>query len=380
MGRFMKFRADALFTGYEMLAGTDRVLILNEDGRVEGIVPNDTAGEEVLQLSGTLCPGFINAHCHLELSHLKNRIAEGIGMADFIAEVMKSRTAPEDVKLQAMKDTEAEMIQNGIVAVGDICNTPDSVPVKLQSGLSFYNFIEATGFVPATANTRFNQAVDLYTQFREHNDNCSISPHAPYSVSPELFELIFSLQQTVVTMHNQESKAEGDFYRLKSGSLLRIYEQLGIDLSFFSATGKNSLQSVAHHFKNTDSLVLVHNCFTGREDLALLRGMNTHFCLCPNANSYIGNPLPDIDLLLNSGMNICLGTDSLASNHQLSIWSELQTIQRQFPHTGIETLLQWATLNGARALNMDDEKGSFEQGKTPGVVLIDDQQQIQRLV
>ena len=95
------------------------------------------------------------------------------------------------------------------------------------------------------------------------------------------------------------------------------------------------------------------------------------FCLCPNANLYISGLLPDPDLLLRYNSVIVVGTDSLASNHQLCILEELKTLQRQFPSVATATLLQWATLNGARALQLDGVLGSFEPGKQPGVVLIE---------
>jgi cytosine/adenosine deaminase-related metal-dependent hydrolase len=102
----------------------------------------------------------------------------------------------------------------------------------------------------------------------------------------------------------------------------------------------------------------------------------TFYCLCPNANLYISNVLPDIHLLMKEQCNIVLGTDSLASNHQLSIAEEIKTIQNNFPGISLETMLQWATINGARALQMDDTLGSFEKGKQPGVLLLECNDQI----
>jgi aminodeoxyfutalosine deaminase len=392
MGAFVKYKADAIFNGHELLPGNDLVLVLEQNGRVEGIMPTATAGDDVRVLNGMLLPGLVNAHCHLELSHLKGRIATGTGMTDFLLKVIGSREENEAIKLQAMKNAETEMWQNGIVAVGDICNTADGFSIKQSSPLHYYNFIEVTGFVPATANKRYEDAMKLLLQYQMLNGHCSISPHAPYSVSPELFSLIFSQPQSVVTMHNQESEAETDFFVSKTGSLLQLYERLGIDLSFFNASGKSSLQTALPYFKNMESLLLVHDCFTDKKDVDALvsfgqanpvgqvnpvgqatnRGWGNSFCICPNANKYIGNPLPDIDMLLETGMNICLGTDSLASNHTLSIWEEVKAIQKHFPHIPLEILLRWATLNGAKALKMDNQLGSFEKGKMPGVVLVDD--------
>jgi cytosine/adenosine deaminase-related metal-dependent hydrolase len=95
------------------------------------------------------------------------------------------------------------------------------------------------------------------------------------------------------------------------------------------------------------------------------------WCLCPNANRYIENTLPNIPLLLQANCTITLGTDSLASNHQLSLISEIQTIHQAYPEIPLSEMLHWATINGAKALNRSSQLGSFEIGKKPGLVLIE---------
>jgi len=121
-------------------------------------------------------------------------------------------------------------------------------------------------------------------------------------------------------------------------------------------------------------LLLVHNTFTEKSDLGELRKNrpleNTWFALCPNSNLYIENQLPPIPLFQKEGLNICLGTDSLASNHQLSILAEMITIQQNFHEIELTELLTWATLNGAEALGINKDFGSFETGKKPGINLI----------
>ena len=97
---------------------------------------------------------------------------------------------------------------------------------------------------------------------------------------------------------------------------------------------------------------------------------SVYFCLCPNANLYIGNGLPNVPLLRNSGYPLVLGTDSLASNSKLSIWEEIQTLRKAFVHLPLGDFLRWATYNGACALGLQDQLGSFEKGKKPGVIEI----------
>ena len=385
---YRKFRADQLFTGDRLLPNS-HVLITNEEGVIESIVPSPDAGGDVLELKGILSPGFINCHCHLELSHLKGTIRKNTGMTDFILNVVNERHHAKEIIVSAIEAAENEMLQNGIVATGDICNTDFTLAQKKKGRMHYHNFIEVSGFSPSIAGDRFATSVAFFNAFAQQYalpvESNSIVPHAPYSVSPELFQTITNFPGNhILTMHSQESLAEEHLFKDKRGDFLRLYEQMNIDLSFFNASGKTSLQTVLPYFKKNQTLILVHNVTTSEKDInnlsassfllpapgSRLPAHHLYFCVCPNANLYIGNGLPDIDLLMSSGYPIVLGTDSLASNHQLSILNEIRTVQKQFPHIELTQLLQWATINGAKALQLDEMLGSFEKGKRPRVLLI----------
>ena len=192
----------------------------------------------------------------------------------------------------------------------------------------------------------------------------------------QLFELINDVTaNNIVTIHNQETKAEEDFIKSKTGDFLKLYNKMGIDISFFNSSGISSLQTWWPNLNNNQSLILVHNVTTSAKDIEFTKQRTTNsktaFCLCPNANLYITNSLPDVNMLVEQQCNIVLGTDSLASNHQLNILAEIKTLYKNFPGIKLETMLQWATINGAKALGMDAMLGSFEKGKQPGIVLID---------
>jgi aminodeoxyfutalosine deaminase len=373
---YRKFRADRLFTGREVLEG--HTLITGEDGTIEQLVKEEAA-EGTATLPGMLCPGFINCHCHLELSHMKGLIPEGTGLVDFVYKVITGRHLEKEIVLDAIARAEDEMITNGIVAVGDICNNPFTFLQKIKKKLYYHNFIEASGFVPSVVPERFKRSVDLFNVYAElYKDpqaSNSIVPHAPYSVAPALFEHIASFPGNhLLTMHNQETAAEDELFRSKTGDFLRMYEMMNIDHSAFSPPGTTSLQASLPFFFPQQTLMLVHNVCTSAGDLAYIASHDTpsiYFCLCPNANLYITGQLPPVELLISSGHPIVLGTDSLASNHQLSILEEINTLKQHFPSLRYEQLLTWATYNGAKALEIDNKYGSFEQGKKPGIILID---------
>lgn len=362
-----------MFDGYRIRTGSP-VLITDGNGRIQEIVPAADAGDDIRQFDGLLCPGFINAHCHLELSHLKGTVPRGSGLVDFLLAVVQQREAGAEVKAAAMDAAIHEMYSNGIVAVGDICNTADSVAIKQNSVLRWRNFIETTGFVTASAATRFAAAKEVWAIFEQHHPGLNtIVPHAPYSVSPALFSLVnASAAGQILSMHNQESAAENAFFRDKSGDFLRLYKTLGIDIDFFTPTGQSALAACLPRFTGLRHLLLVHNVAMTAIDAALLPA-GTFCCLCPNANQYIQQKLPPVALLRQHNIRLCLGTDSLASNNSLSILAELNTLLSACPGLPPATLLQWATLNGALALGMEDDLGSFDTGKTPGVVLLDDE-------
>ena len=380
---YLKFKADKLFNGYRF-SDDNAVLITDKEGVIQDIVAIDEAGDDVQQISGILSPGFINCHCHLELSHMKGLISEGTGLIKFVLNVVQQRHFPDEEILQAIEKAEDEMLANGIVAVGDICNNALTVSQKTKGRLYYHNFIEASGFNPEIAEQRFQRAKSIYEKYRDaffRNDQYpplgagGIVPHAPYSVADELWDLIINFPGNhLLTIHNQETAAENELFLNKQGEFLELYAAMNIDASFFKPSGKSSLQTYLPRFLHNQSVILVHNVYTSKEDI--LFGQRTtsagqlHYCLCPNANQYISRQLPDIDLLMKHDCAIVLGTDSLASNHQLSILEEIKTIQQAFPAIEMETLLKWATSNGAKALQLDSLLGSFEKGKKPGVILL----------
>ncbi len=373
---YRKFTANQIFTGYEILDG-HFVLITTAEGAIVEIVNIRDAGDDVEAFNGLLTPGFINAHCHVELSHLKGFIKSRSGLVEFVQQVMGKRDASDELKLDKMQTSVQEMYDKGIAGVGDICNTTDTIAIKQKSKLHWHNFIEVSGFTDSGANKRLAVIKKVYNNFYDNGLlKTSLSPHAPYSVSKTLFsQLNNETANQLITIHNQECAAENDLYQNKSGSFLELYKNFGIDISSFEPTSKTSLKSWLPYFTNNQSIISVHNTFTSHADIDFCKKqLNTqlYFCLCVNANKYIEQKLPPIDLLVKNNCAIVIGTDSYASNWQLDILEEIKTIRQETSFTiPLSEILKWATINGAKALQMDNTLGSFEKDKKPGVVLIE---------
>ncbi|MCF6331785.1 MAG: amidohydrolase family protein [Draconibacterium sp.] len=357
------------------------ILICGPNGTVVNIIDNKKELKEESGLefySGILVPGFVNTHCHLELSHLKGKIEENAGIGGFIGKINTLRNEETESIEKAIQFADRKMWAAGIAAVGDISNSILTLDTKIKSKIFYHTFVESFGFHPSRAERAFEFAKFIQNEFQENNLNASIVPHSPYSVSKLLFNRIKEnafAEKSILTIHNQESKGEAQFFIDGTGPIANhLQHNLGIDISLWQASGKSSLSSVLKYLSAENQLLLVHSTFTKKADLDDLKKCrslkNTFFVLCPNSNLYIENQLPPVSLFRNEKLNICLGTDSLASNHNLSVLSEMITLQQNLPEIEMEELLIWATLNGAKALGIEPGFGSFQSGKKPGVNLI----------
>lgn len=367
--------ARKIHNGHEWLH-EGAVIEVAEDGTILNV--HDGPVDGAVFCEGILAPGFVNAHCHLELSHMKGAIPERTMLIPFLKNVATRRGyVTDEEKREARHRALDQLVENGIVAVGDIANTSDTADLRALGKIHFFTFVEALGFVEANAKKSFGFAEQTFNEFANGTGSRilkqAIVPHAPYSVSSSLFKLIDKHSSgSIISIHNQESEEENKYYQTKEGDVCDLLRTLGIDDSYFQPTGKTSLQSYLNWISYGRSMMFVHNTRTTAADIRFADQHlgDVYWCLCPNANLYIENALPDIGLLMSEQAQICIGTDSLASNHQLCILSELHVIKEHNPDIDWGVLLKWATWNGAKALGMEATIGSIEPGKQPGILQI----------
>ncbi|MFN9710690.1 MAG: amidohydrolase family protein, partial [Bacteroidota bacterium] len=233
---YRKFKATHFFDGYRFL--DSHVLITDKDGRVIDLVPQESAGDDVEHLEGILTPGLINAHCHLELSHLKGVIPPHTGLIEFLCSVVTKRGFPQEQIDQAIQDAEAEMYDNGIVAVGDIGNTADTALVKSRSKILWQNFVEVLSMTDEQADAEmihYQKVADQLTyalQDASLPHRTTLVPHAPYTISPKTFQKLNELTEgQVISMHNQEHPAEDHLYQYGGGDYLKLFKVFGMNQS-----------------------------------------------------------------------------------------------------------------------------------------------------
>lgn len=352
------------------------IITLDDSGRITDI--RDPSAPDFVspasppkRLEGILIPGFINAHCHLELSHLRGVSATGKTLLPFLVDVVTLREVEQEVIDAAIAAQDRLMWESGIQAVGDICNKLDTAATKRDSPVTYYSFVEMFDFLqPDRARETFDRYAEVYAG---QPGPKSAVPHAPYTVSDRLYPLINALNtgNETVSIHNQETAAEDELFETGGGPFRSFFDGFGARLDGFTAPGTPSIYHAMQHLDPGKRTLFVHNTLTTEAAILAAQAWGedgVYWATCPNANLYIENRLPRYDRFLKMGAKVCVGTDSLTSNWQLDILEELKTIARYQSYVPFAELLRWATLNGAEALQLDDRLGSLDVGKAPGLL------------
>lgn len=306
--------------------------------------------------AGALTAGFVNAHCHLELSYLRGAIERGTGFGGFaraIGQVRGNYTIEE--RQRALAAASQRMWAEGVQAVADIINDDSSLEHKRQSPIRYHNFAELFGLRADVAAMN-----NLLTA-----PNTTLTPHSTYSLQSASFAA--AVASDTLSIHFMESPDEEELYR-GEGSLAAWYGRMGWECDFLhygSPVGR-----IIGQVERFRRVLLIHCCCLKRSDVeALLNHFSVPptFVLCPQSNRYISGLQPPAKMLMECGARVAIGTDSLASNSSLSIIEELKLLT-EIP---LATRLEWATAGGAEALGISAEMGSVEIGKRPGLVIVE---------
>ncbi len=348
-------------------------IVVDQEGVILEISTDDSVAFGARPYQGAIIPGMINAHCHLELSHLKGVIPTGTGLIPFIKDVVTKRDFATELIQEAIVAADRDMWTNGIQAVGDISNTLDTSEVKRQSPIAYYSFIELFDFLDdGEALSCYLKGLGIFERMNADGSNRkSLVPHAPYSVSPSLLKHISSHNKAgeTVSVHNQELAEEDRLFIDKNGGFIDFYKGFGLSLENFVPTGQSSIHYTMSNLSATFKTLFVHNTCTTQSDIeaAIKWNPESYWVTCPNANLYIENRLPPYRQFLNLNATVCIGTDSLSSNWQLSILEEMKTIKKYNSYIDDLKIIEWATTNGAEALNYP-ELGKLAIGTRPGII------------
>lgn len=335
------------------------VVEVDDLGTITSITQHDNidALHSVEFYPGVLMPGMVNAHCHLELSYLRGAIAEGTGFAGFAREIGRVRGAyTNEERLHAASVADSEMWNEGVEAVVDIANDELVMPIKERSKIDYLTLFEAFGLMLQTPDAQLSMA--------RRSNRAGVTPHSTYSLQDAPFRAIVNEGSHPLSIHLLESEDESALYEHR-GSLWEWYQRMGWECDFLNYG--SPAERVARSLTQRRPLILVHGCMATARDIELLRALSPTWVLCPESNRYISGIRPPVQLFRRMGVNIALGTDSLASARRLSMVDNMRLVGDDMP---LAELLTCATLNGARAMGIDATKGSIEVGKRPGLVVL----------
>ncbi len=373
---------------------TDGWVEFAPDGTVTGVGECGDFGSEENVFDGALVPGFVNAHCHVELSHLRGRFTRGSGMAGFIDQINSLRDCVSSEEKKALLKEQMDLMwRSGVSAMADISNCSDSFGAKRRSPVYTRTFLEVFGSEPRDCDTVIASAKELEAEAVRCGLDASITPHSCYTTSPQLLTAAAAegLRTGYLSYHSQESPQEEDMIRYGRGEMYdnRIRSGMSVppatgtsSLEYFlsrlgaigaegcGGTGAPKGKPEGRHGLLDAHVLLVHNVCLTREaaQKALSMLTHVHWALCPLSNLFIHNALPPVMMMRELGLEICVGTDSLSSNDRLDMLGEIRSLQDSFPQVPLAEILCWACLNGARFLGMDALLGSLTPGKRPGIV------------
>ena len=314
-------------------------------------------------LDAVLLPALVNAHTHLELSHLHGKVPGGAGLADWVRLLIAARADRPDRwpdPAASLAEAVLQLEEAGVAAVGDVTNGLASLPALREAGLAGTLFHEIFGFAPARAEAALARARTARQEAGDPGPALRIgtSPHGVYSTNPAVLARL--LAAGPASVHLAEDPDERAFCARAEGPFAQLNRALGAEFAPFATS---PVAAVAPHLR-PDTLC-VHCVDVDDDDVALLAASGATVVLCPRSNLHIRGALPDLPRLLAAGVRLAVGTDSLASSPSLSPLAELATLARGFPSVPAARLLPLAW-NGAAV--GAPSVGRLAPGTSPGVL------------
>ena len=350
-----------------------------EGGAIRGVGAGRQSGSTDLGDVAVL-PALVNAHTHLELSHLRGAIPPADHFTGWVRRVLAARQDPDaqDARVLAAAGAalqEARAAGTGLI--GDISNTLATVGLLRESGVSARVFYEQIGFNPEDPAGRVRAArasVDDLAAALPDRVRLSLAPHAPYSVSASLFRAIRADLDAhpadLTSVHLSESPEEMEFLRYGTGEWRELLRELGVLPDLWRPPGCSTVTYLRELGFLDARALAVHAVQCSSDDLAALNGLGATIVSCPRSNRWVGVGDPPLDAFYASGVAVAFGTDSLASVGDLNLFAELARARAVAPRVAAHRLLESATWCGARALGFGDRLGTIEAGKQAALIAV----------
>lgn len=324
-----------------------------------------------------ICPGFVNAHTHLELSGLADRVAPTSDFVDWLirlVDCLRSQPLTKENVQEAVGSGIDQSVRSGVTLIGDITTQGDwSREILHRSWLRAvsYGEIISIGKMRDHLHDRLDKAASQ--NFQSDRLRIGISPHAPYTVEPEALRACVNRAQSInapLCIHLAETADEEDFIQNGQGVFVDYLKSLNVWDEQIPISRCNPIELAQQTGMLTSNTILAHANYVSDDDIRLLADRGCHVAYCPRTHDVFHHPPHRFREMLLAGINVCLGTDSLASNPSLSILDELRFLRMQHQDISPSDLLEMGTIRGAKALGYADVTGSLTAGKSADLVVI----------
>ncbi len=369
----------------------EHLTVIVENGLIVDVTEKRVTGAIDL---GDVCllPGLVNAHTHLEFSHLSTPLKTPLPFTGWIRELVKAREQSPLSVYESMQLGFQEVTAQSTAVVGDILHPRAMVAGELRFAEELFRttpgryrtlFYEVIGWSDQRCREQLNLLDTLLSQsvgsaFAEDGVQFAISPHAPYSVNPRMVEELADRcqrYQLPVSMHLAETVSELEFLDQQSGEFRQMLEDFGVWQEGIIERGTTILNYL-HMLSRVSHALIIHGNYLNDLDLEFLSrhqggaANQMSVVYCPRTHHYFGHTTHRFEEMLKAGINVCLGTDSRGSNPDLSIWNEVRFLAERFPGLPVEQLLSMATWRGARALGVESGYGRIHPGYSASMSIV----------
>jgi len=344
--------------------------LIIDDGNIVEISATQS-GDESLDLSDyLLMPGFVNAHSHISLTALEKKLSPSDSFADWIRALIPLNSALDnESRVQGIRSGAEVMRRSGVTALGDYVADPELLTLIGDLGFRSVLFLETIGFQSEKAQELCKKAEEVLMRGNLSSIcQLGLAPHAPYSVSPDLFRSLGHLAQQYhcpVSCHVAEIKEEGRFLVLGDDSLEELLKERSAWDPKWQPPYKSPMQYLSS-LGILDRLIAVHCNFVS-DDLDLMAEKKVSAAFCPQSSEWFGRKnLMPVRALLDRGITVALGTDSLASSNSLNFLDELRMADKLLPDVSRKEILTMATCGGAEALGL--QCGTLASGQKADLI------------
>lgn len=350
--------------------------VVLQGSKILEVGPSSTPSGQVADLgNAVIIPGLINAHTHLELTDLEGKIPPQEGFINWIRQIVSYRRAEGDKDLgPAVKRGALMSLESGTTTIADISSTGDSLRILPGLPIRKRVFKEVIALEEGKVASVLEEAIRALSEFpRDGLGKVGLSPHAPYTACAKLYRgcALFSKGQDMpLSTHAGETEEEVEFLKKGTGSLAIILKAYGM-LRDWEPPGVPPIAYLKKIGVLARPWLLVHCNYLAEEETEMIKESGSSVVFCPRSHNFFGHQDHPFLKLLKEGVNVTLGTDSLASNQSLSMLDEMRFLLQSHKGLAPEEVLSMATLRGARALGMEEGIGQLAPGYEADLAVVE---------